>query len=212
MKKHRILIVSDDDNLNFIKNHLEEKDNIVDITDDTKEALKNIGKYKYDLFIIDLDCGCLFLCEIINEYCDGFIISISSNDDEALEVKAFDCGCDDYIIKPIKKYSTLSRIQYFLKRVTRYYDDGNIIFDKQNNIVFINGRSVELTSTESKILNLFLKNKDKIITKEMIIQEVWGWNQTDASAVSTNINRLRNKIGEDKIITIRGRGYKFYNH
>lgn len=188
---------------------------------------KSEGKHlilnsKIDLLLLDInlsDGNGLDLCNEIRSEVDFPIVFFTANDTEEDMVRGFECGCDDYISKPFSVELLKYKVNAILNRRTinkniLEYKDLKINFDKK--VVLINDKEVNLTATEYKLLELLVKNKGKVVTKEMLLQKLWDndGNFVDENTLSVNIRRVRKKIEEDTknpqyIETVFGIGYTF---
>lgn len=135
-------------------------------------------------------------------------------------LKGFEGGCDDYIAKPFSVELLKHKINVILRRKERInksvFEYKNLKIDFQRMTAYINNKEINLTATEFKLLELFAKNKGKVITKEIILEKIWdsNGNFVDENTISVNIRRLRKKIEKDPkspeyIITVFGVGYSF---
>lgn len=167
----------------------------------------------YDLVILDIglpDGNGMSICESIKKR-NIPLLFLSAIDDENTIVKCFELGADDYVIKPFRTRELISRINRILKRGT---DNVLIIKDLKlelnKNRLYKNEEEIFLTSLEYKILLMLVSNLDKIITREQIFNKIWDMsgNFVNDNTLTVYIKRIRNKIGEDVITTIKGIGYR----
>jgi DNA-binding response OmpR family regulator len=129
--------------------------------------------------------------------------------------KGFESGCDDYIRKPFSLKELLIRIETLLKRsfyheVSEYIQlDEHIAYDITKENLLIDGQSVALGNKEAKLLKLFLKHKDEVLSHERIYKHLWDYDEEPSdSALRTYIKNLRKIIGKEKIVSIKKQGYK----
>ncbi|WP_124099041.1 response regulator transcription factor [Ruminococcus sp. Marseille-P6503] len=182
------------------------------------------GTDEYSLIILDInlpDGNGLELLEKIRESSDIPVIFLTANDTDEDMVKGFKSGCDDYIPKPFSPEVLLERIKAVLRRTP--VKDGSDIFkykglsvDFGRRAVFTGGKPVKLSATEYKLLEVLIRNKGQVVTRNMLFEKVWDidGNYIDENTLSVHIRRLRNKLGEDSknpeyIITVFGIGYTF---
>lgn len=188
---------------------------------------KDEGKKLYlerdvNLIILDInltDGSGIDLCKEIREKSQVPIIILTANDTEDDMIEGFKKGCDDYIIKPFSIELLKHRIAAILRRSIEdknefNYKDLNIDFDKM--LVKVKDKEVKLTSTEYKLLELLVKNKKQVLTRNIILEKLWDaeGNFVDENALNVYIRRLRKKIEPDLkalkyIITVFGVGYTF---
>lgn len=185
------------------------------------DALNLYQKQKYDLFLLDInlpDGNGMKICEKIRESFETPIIFLTANDTEEDMLKGFGAGCDDYIAKPFSVEVLRKKVQAVLKRTSKEdnivfsYRDLKVYFDKCS--VSMNGENIHLTSTEYKLFEYLIHNKGKVVTKEMLLENMWDINGdfVDDNTVRVNINRLRQKLYDKEqkyIVTVFGIGYTF---
>ena len=166
-----------------------------------------------DLLILDLMLpdgdGLTFL----KEHNDIPTLVLSAKDEEDIVVKAIDLGAEDYIIKPFRSKELLSRINNILKRKrknnTITYE--NIKFDMDAYKVYVNEKEVIFTGLELKILFLLLDNRNRIVTRDTIIEKIWDLSgkYVDDNTLSVYVKRTREKLNSESLIkTIKGIGYR----
>ena len=142
------------------------------------------------------------------------VIMLTAKGTEYDKVLGLDAGADDYLAKPFGMMELLSRIRALLRRTqqeTDTYRCGVLTVDQARHIVTVNGREVALTQKEFEVLCLLLKNKGQVLSRERLIEDVWGYAFTGESrTVDVHVRTLRQKLGEAGayIETVRGYGYK----
>ena len=142
------------------------------------------------------------------------IIMLTAKGTEYDKVLGLDAGADDYVTKPFGMMELLSRIRALLRRTERndaLYRCGQLTVDPGSHTVLVGDREVALTQKEFEVLCLLLKNKGQVLTREQLIENVWGYAFTGESrTVDVHIRTLRQKLGEAGacIETVRGYGYK----
>ena len=174
----------------------------------------------YDLILLDITLpdgnGFDFFKEIKKRE-DIPVIFLTARDEEIDIVKGLDLGAEDYIVKPFRVKELISRIKVALRRYKKITSSiiecNGITLDTENMEAKKDGQRIELTSLEFKILLLLFTNKNKLVTREMILNKIWdlAGNFVNDNTLTVYIKRIREKIGDNdgKIIkTIRGVGYK----
>ena len=142
------------------------------------------------------------------------VIMLTAKGTEYDKVLGLDAGADDYLTKPFGMMELLSRIRALLRRTqqeTDTYRCGVLTVDQARHIVTVNGQEVALTQKEFEVLCLLLKNKGQVLSRERLIEDVWGYAFTGESrTVDVHVRTLRQKLGEAGayIETVRGYGYK----
>ena len=216
-----ILILEDDNNLNdTISDFLEDNGYDVTSTYDGYEAQEKMYENRYDLLLLDVNTPNINGFELLKEARKGgisspaiFITSLSGIDDLQ---EGFDSGCDDYIRKPFVLKELLIRVETLLKREFFHQSkqlieiDSNISYDIDNCELLIDDNIISLGQKEAKLLNLFIKNQEKVLSHDTIYDYLWNFDETYSdNALRTYIKNIRKLIGKDKIVSIKKQGYKF---
>jgi two-component system, OmpR family, KDP operon response regulator KdpE len=190
-----------------------------------EQALEIIEQSSPDLMLLDLalpGMSGLEVCQQVRKQSDLPIIVISVKNKERDKVLALDLGADDYISKPFGINEVLARIRVALRHAARMMPRteptvtiGPLQIDFAQQLVTVNGQEVKLTRTEYDLLKVFVVNRGKIMTQQMLLTQVWGTSQ-DAKAhyLHVYIGQLRRKIEPDPahprfLTTISGVGYRF---
>ena len=220
MSKERILVVDDEkDIVEFIQYNLESEGFKVLTAFNGEEALKKIEKSP-DLVILDIMMpkkdGITLAKEIRLLDKEIPIIFLTARSEEYSEVAAFDIGADDYITKPIKPRALMSRIGAMFRRGEVKSKDNNLIavgdltIDKTSYTIMIKDKKITLPKKEFQLLYFLAQNPNKVFSRDDLLQNIWG---TDvyvlARTVDVHIRKVREKIGEGFIRTVKGVGYKF---
>lgn len=177
-------------------------------------------KQKYDLFLLDInlpDGNGLEFCEKIRETSETPVLFLTANDTEEDMLEGFGVGCDDYISKPFSIEVLRKKVLAVLKRSgvgkfrMKYRD---LELDKEKCLVLMKGQEIHLTSTEYKLLLYLMENRGRVVTKAMLLEQLWDidGNFVDDNTVRVNIKRLRQKLNDEKqeyIVTVFGMGYSF---
>lgn len=191
---------------------------------DKKSAEKAFASQRFELIILDInlpDGSGLDLCKMIHSRSDVPIIFLTANDMETDVVTGFETGADDYITKPFSLAILRARILAQLRKNTekpkgvKFVENG-ICFDFDAMLFTKNGKEIELSKTEQKLLRLLVENRGNVLTRDILIDRIWN----DASdfvnenALSVTIRRLRNKLEDDPsqpiyIQTVYGMGYSW---
>lgn len=181
-----------------------------------KETLKYLDTAKnIDLIILDItlpDGNGFDLFEKYIKKLDIPTIFLTANDDENDVVKGLNIGAEDYITKPFSTKELLARINKILLRSKKQsiikIDD--ITFDMDKLILYRNDKKIDLTALELKLINLLFVNINKVVTRNVILDKIWEWtgNDVDDHTITVYFKRIREKIGTNIIITIKGIGYR----
>ncbi len=226
MNEKKILYVEDDLSLiEGLKYTLEKNGFLVDNARTAKEAHHFFRADQYDLLLLDvtLPDGTGFdICREVRKTSAVPIIFLTASDEEISIVKGLDMGGDDYITKPFRLGEVLSRINALLRRFAQFQKTDTILesngikIDLSERTCWKGDAELPLTLVEYKLLTLFLKNPDRILPRELILDRLWDGNGSyvDDNTLSVYIRRLRRKIEDNpnspkKLLTEIGFGYKW---
>lgn len=217
----RILIVDDEkDIVNVIEEYCKHSGLETDVAYDGLEALEKAKVSFYDCIIMDIMMPRMSGYEAVEEIKkikDIPIILCSAKVEEYDKLKGFEIGVDDYIVKPFSPKEVIARIKAVLKRTqsANIHDVlvfGNLKIDNSAHIVFVDDEKAELTNKEYDLLMLLIQNRTKYVSREQILDEIWGDDyQKGPRTIDTHIKMLRKDLKScgDRIKTVRGEGYKF---
>lgn len=211
----QILLV--EDNLSIAKGliySLEQKEYDVLHTENVKDTIEIVDKEKIDLVILDISLPDgngfdLYKNEISKRNIPT--IFLTARDDENDIVNGLELGAEDYITKPFSTKELIARINRILLRgKNQKIQVKNIEFDMDKMQVYKDKQSIELSNIELKILQLLFLNLNKVVTRDEIIDKIWDWtgNDVNNNTVTVYMKRIREKLNEDIIITIKGIGYR----
>lgn len=172
------------------------------------------------MFLLDInlpDGSGLEFCKKIRETAETPVLFLTANDTEEDMLGGFSAGCDDYISKPFPIEVLRKKVLAILKRTLGEKNRikyKNLEVDTDKCLVLMKGQEIHLTSTEYKLLCYLIENKGRIVTKAMLLEQLWDidGNFVDENTVRVNIKRLRQKLNDDKqeyIVTVFGMGYTF---
>lgn len=178
------------------------------------EAMKK-APFNYDIAVLDItlpDGNGFDLFGKIRKYSDLPVIFLTAVDDEDSVVNGLELGADDYITKPFSTRELIARI----KRAANKNSKKNIItvsgvtLDLEKSAVFENGKQLELTALEYKLLSLLMQNVGKVVTRELIFEKIWdvSGNFVNDNTLTVYIKRVRKKLDADIIKTVKGLGYQ----
>lgn len=222
----KVLVVDDEEPiLELLKYNLEKAGYAVETAGNGLKALEVAKKFLPDLVLLDImmpEMDGVETCRRIREIPElqkTFVIFLTARSEEYSEVAAFDVGADDYITKPIKPRALISRIQAFFRRDPRASTPSDFIevdglrIDRTSYTVSVRGKEVSLPKKEFELLYYLARNPNKVMSREDLLHHIWG---TDvyvvARTVDVHIRKVREKIGDDYITTVKGVGYKFNIH
>lgn len=224
---HKVFIVEDEPDLrDTLKYNLENEGFSVEAFSNGEDFLSSVNKNKPNLVILDLmlpGVSGLDVCRELrsNENYDGIgIVMLTAKSEEIDRIVGFELGADDYVTKPFSVRELILRVKVLLKKRTddganeQILEFGPILMNLDAHDVSIDGKIVNLTALEFKLLKHLLKRKGRVQTRDQLLGDVWGYSsEVTTRTVDTHIKRLREKLGEpgDLIQTIRGVGYRFNN-
>ncbi|MCE9539791.1 MAG: response regulator transcription factor [Bacteroidetes bacterium] len=222
--EQKILLVDDEqDILEFLSYNLKKEGYSVFIANNGKEAIAVAKRVTPDLIILDVmmpDMDGIETCRGLREIPElknVMIAFLTARNEDYSQIAGFDVGADDYINKPIKPRVLVSRIKALLRRGTsaesnkiEKIDTGGIKIDRERYVIEKNGVEINLPKKEFELLALLTSKPGKVFTREVILDLVWGGDVVVGDrTIDVHIRKLREKIGEDFIKTIKGIGYKF---
>jgi len=218
----RVLLVEDDKGVSrFIKKGLKESGYVVDTAFDGEEGLHLSLSQTYDLIILDILLPEINGYEVLRSIREKGVmtpvICLTAKDEKEDIVKGLELGADDYLVKPFSFTELLARIKAVLRRGQKDTELSNLAFedlalDLINRAARRNEENIELSGKEFLLLEYLMRNAGQILTRTMILENVWGYNfDTSSNIIDVHINHLRAKIDKDfpqKLIhTIKGVGY-----
>jgi len=227
-KEYKILLVDDEpDIIEFLSYNLKKEGYIIYQANNGKEAIKLAQEIVPHLILLDVmmpGIDGIETCEEIRKYPPlnkTVIAFLTARSEDYSQIAGFEAGGDDYISKPVKPKVLLSRIKALLKRAENNYsindiepqnenDSSEISIDKERYIVKRGAEEFSLPKKEFELLALLMSKPDKVFTRDDIFHLVWGDNIIVGDrTIDVHIRKLREKIGDDYIKTIKGVGYKF---
>ena len=213
----RIFILEDDTFLREgLSEMLQKESYATECASTCKAAREALLNARFNLIIFDVmlpDGSGLDLCAEIRKTDNSTpILFLTACDDEIQIVRGLDAGADDYVTKPFKLLELLSRVRALLRRNSNaVMKSKDISINTQNITVMKNGENIFVTPTEFQILSILIRNSGVIVTRNTLLQNIWDDNNNfiDDNTLSVHISRLREKIGAEHIVTVRGVGYRW---
>ncbi len=223
----KILLVDDEpDILEFMEYNLKKENFSIFKAHNGKEAILIAKAQLPDLIILDImmpEMDGIETCRMIREddsLKDTLVAFLTARNEDYSQVAGFDVGADDYITKPIKPRVLVSRIHALLRRATKTLDGasttssviiiGDLKIDRERYIIEKSGKEIELPRKEFELLSLLASKPGKVFTRDEILDRVWGNDVVVGDrTIDVHIRKLREKLGEDLIKTVKGIGYKF---
>ncbi|HIK66396.1 MAG TPA: response regulator transcription factor [Flavobacteriales bacterium] len=220
----KILLVDDErDILDFLSYNLENAGYEVRVAQNGLEGVKVAQEFLPDLILLDMmmpQMDGIQTCEEIRNLDtekEIVVAFLTARGEDYSQIAGFEAGADDYILKPIKPKVLMSRVKALLKRTVKTDDSeegviktGPLKIDLKKHIIFVGDQEVNLPKKEFKLLTLLCKNTGEVKTREEIMDKVWGTEVVVGDrTIDVHIRKLREKLGEEHITTIKGVGYKF---
>ena len=227
MKDYRVLIVEDERRIaRFLQMELEHEGMLISVEDNGRRAYERIVQEDYDIVLLDVmlpEMDGFTVCQKVRELSQVPIIMLTARDDIADRVQGLDIGADDYLTKFFAVPELLARMRVALRRREANGDGGedlqgeqlsvrNLVMYPARHEVRVGDEAVELTKKEYDLLEYLLRNKRRVLTRDQILSNVWGYDYMgDTNVVDVYIRYLRQKLddrfGEKYIYTMRGVGY-----
>ena len=225
---YHILVADDEARIrSVIRKYAEFEGHTVTEAGDGMEAVHLCRNGNFDIVILDImmpELDGFSTCREIRKITDTPIIMLSARGEEYDRINGFECGADDYVVKPFSPRELMLRVEAVMKRVTRAttetvqqnevleFDEGGLRVDLTARIVFVDGARVELSPKEYELLFYLLRNRNVALSRERLISEVWGYDfYGDLRTLDTHVKLLRKSLGRynHHIVTLRGVGYRF---
>ena len=222
-----ILVVEDEESLaDSVRYNLEREGYAVSVAPDGRRALERFRSDPPALVILDLmlpEVSGLDVCRTIRSDSDVPIIMVTAKDSEADKVAGLELGADDYVTKPFSMRELVSRVRANLRRTRPHASapadevlvGGPVRMDVARHEVSVGNGAVSLPPKEFELLEAFLRRKGRLLTRDFLIEEVWGADYFgDTRTLDVHVKRLRRKLERDPhhpshLLTVRGLGYKF---
>lgn len=222
MKTDKILIVDDEpDIIDLIEYNLEKEGYEVKSATNGLDAIETAKEFLPDLILLDVMMPemdgietCVRMREI-ESLKPSLIAFLTARNEDYSQIAGFEAGADDYISKPIKPRVLLSRIQALLRRKggsppEEAQDLGDLAIDREKYVVTFKGDILELPKKEFELLSLLTESPGRVYTRETILSTIWGEDAVVGDrTIDVHVRKLREKIGNDYIKTVKGVGYKF---
>lgn len=227
-KKHRILLVDDElDILEFVSYNLRNEGFIVDVANNGIEGISKAKDSIPDLVLLDVmmpRMDGMETCEElrkIRKLDNTIIVFLTARGEDYSQIAGFEAGGDDYIVKPIKPKVLISRIKALIRRRDRtnnsaekqesmIIEQDDIILDREKYIVIKKGKKLSLPKKEFELLALLISSPERVFSRNEIFSKIWGDDVIVGDrTIDVHIRKLREKIGEKHIQTVKGVGYKY---
>jgi two-component system, OmpR family, response regulator RegX3 len=222
----RLLVVEDEDSFSDALSFMLEREGFeVSVAVDGPAALAAFERHGADLVLLDLMLPGLSgteVCRALRQRSSVPVIMLTARDSEVDKVVGLELGADDYVTKPFSARELVARIRAVLRRrgeadevVTATLEAGPVRMDVERHVVTVGGTTVPLPLKEFELLEMFLRNAGRVLTRGQLIDRVWGSDYVgDTKTLDVHVKRLRGKIESEPgnprhLVTVRGLGYKF---
>jgi two-component system alkaline phosphatase synthesis response regulator PhoP len=223
VKKEKILLVDDEpDIIDLITYNLEKEGYEIQSATNGRDAIEMAKRFVPDLILLDVmmpEMDGIETCVELREQDslrNAIIAFLTARGEDYSQIAGFDAGADDYISKPIKPRVLISRIQALLRRKVQAEEApgleevGGIIIDKEKYLVIFHGKELNLPKKEFELLALLMSKPGRVFTREIILNTIWGNDVVVGDrTIDVHIRKLREKLGDKIIKTVKGVGYKF---
>ena len=223
MENHKVLVVDDEqDIIEFVSYNLEKEGYWVESAENGKKALEAANRFKPDLIILDImmpEMDGIETCYKLREqqeFDDTIIALLTARNEDYTQVAGLEAGADDFIKKPVKPRVLVSKVNSLLRRKkiigNMGKEDGNsrLLIDKERFVVVRDGENLSLPKKEFELLMLLSSVPERVFTRDEIYSKIWGSQLIVGDrTIDVHIRKLREKIGEEFIQTVKGVGYKY---
>ena len=219
---YKILVVDDEEDiLEFIDYNLKKEGYQVFLAQNGKDAIASAKKNKPDLILLDVMMPVMDGIETCKQiksdpvFAKTFVVFLTARSEEYSEIAGFQAGADDYIAKPIKPRVLITRLNAILRRKAKEIAEtkltvGNIIIDRESFLVYRDDQKIQLARKEFELLFLLASKPGKVFTRDYILEKVWGDEVLVVDrTIDVHIRKIREKLGDAYIGTVKGVGYKF---
>lgn len=222
----RVLVVEDEDSFSDALSYMLRKEGFeVAVCSTGPDALDTFDRSGADLVLLDLMLPGLpgtEVCRTLRQRSNVPVIMLTAKDTEVDKVVGLELGADDYVTKPFSSRELVARIRAVLRRQSdaeevpnATLEAGPVRMDVDRHVVTVRGQQIQLPLKEFELLELLLRNADRVLTRMQLIDRVWGADYVgDTKTLDVHVKRLRAKIERDPaspqhIVTVRGLGYKY---
>ncbi|WP_313639114.1 response regulator transcription factor [Paenibacillus sp.] len=215
---YQILVIEDDQDIQeVIKEFLTVQNHIVHVASDGLEGIQQFNRLDFDLVILDImmpNMDGYQVAQFIRSKSNLPIIMLTALEEEQDQVKGFELGIDDYITKPFSFHIFMKRVEAVLRR-SYSKDKKNVLKFQELELdcdaykTYVSASEVVLTTKEFDIVQSLLENKGKLVTRESLMDKLWGYDYYgDTRIIDTHIKNIRKKLNVPYIKTVKGVGYK----
>lgn len=225
MAGEKILLVEDESRIRvMVKEYLENEGFVITEASDGAEGLDEFKSSEYDMLLLDVMLPKVdgwSVCREVRRTSSVPILMLTARGEEYDRLFGFELGVDDYIVKPFSPKELVARMKAVLRRSKNslsnelsadLFEYKSLSVNISSRKVTIDGKTIEMTPKEFDLISFFVKNRDRVFTREQLLNKVWGYEfGGDYRTVDTHIKMLRESLGEYRslLVTVWGVGYKF---
>lgn len=221
MSKPKVLVIDDEQDIrDIISYNLKKEDFDVEVAEDGESGLSKTLEFKPDIVLLDVmmpNMDGIEVCERIRTTAgmeNVLICFLTARSEDYSQIAGLEAGADDYITKPLKPKVLVSRLHALLRRKTSNVSSDSeqtgLFIDRERYLVLLNGQELQLPKKEFELLALLHSKPGKVFERDFILESVWGTDIVVGDrTIDVHVRKLREKIGDDFIKTVKGVGYKF---
>ncbi len=225
MAGERILLVEDEDRIReMVKEYLQNEGFVVTEAMDGADALDKFKELEFDMLVLDVMLPKVdgwSICREVRKTSEIPVLMLTARGEEYDRLFGFELGADDYIVKPFSPKELVARMKAVLRRSRNstggaysaaLFEHKGLSVNIVSRKVTVDGRSIEMTPKEFDLFSFFIKNRDRVFTREQLLNQVWGYEfGGDYRTVDTHVKMLRESLGKyrDLLVTVWGVGYRF---
>jgi DNA-binding response OmpR family regulator len=225
MAGERILLIEDESRIReMVKEYLENEGFIITEASDGADGLDKFKSIDFDMLVLDVMLPKVdgwSVCREVRRISSIPILMLTARGEEYDRLFGFELGVDDYIVKPFSPKELVARMKAVLRRSsnaannapsTDLFEYKSLSLNTSSRKVTIGGKNIEMTPKEFDLMSFFVKNRDRVFTREQLLDKVWGYEfGGDYRTIDTHVKMLRESLGEYRnlVVTVWGVGYKF---
>lgn len=222
MSNIKVLVIDDEESIiKLVTSYLRPEGYEIHTAIDGRSGLQAFQAFNPDLIVLDIMLPGMDGIELLNRIrreSDVYVIMLTAKSEETDKIVGLTIGADDYVTKPFSPRELVARIKAAIRRMSnggRSTEGGVLVFDHiridiGRRQVWVDDRQIELTSTEFDLMKSLAEHRGLVLSREQLLEDVWGHEYYgELRVVDVHIGHIRQKIGEEYIVTVRGVGYRF---
>ncbi len=222
MSNIKVLVIDDEESIiKLVTSYLRPEGYEIHTATDGQSGLHAFHAFNPDLIVLDIMLPGMDGIELLNRIrreSDAYVIMLTAKSEEIDKIVGLTIGADDYMTKPFSPRELVARIKAAIRRMSSgggYTEGGVLVFehiriDTGRRLVWVDDRQIELTSTEFDLIKSLAEHRGLVLSREQLLEDVWGHEYYgELRVVDVHIGHIRQKIGEEYIVTVRGVGYRF---